>query len=170
MRRSRKLKQVACIFALFLFVEVGARAQNFGVSISTASSEEQSEQVEKDKFELSEKIPIKISVKNMGDTKANVPKGEDWYRPRLYRNGRLLPYRQEVSERIEKGERGEGSFRVTGFLFLEPNQLRVDMIDLSYWYPPLEAGQYQLSLERLFFKRERIESNVVFFEVVPEQQ
>ena len=167
------LERISWLFILLTLVAINtsskALAQNYEAAISTVSIGEKDDAVEKAQFKVGEKVQVKVSVTNLAETKMNAPKGEDYYRPRLYRNGQLVAYRKEIAYRIEKQNNG-GSFRVTGFWFLEPHKPQTDNIDLSYWYSPLKSGQYQLSLERLFFKRERATSNVVFFEVVQNQQ
>lgn len=148
--------------ASFAFVP-NAAAQNYSIAISVSGAD-CSSGVER--FKLGDNVQIKVQVTNTSDKKINIPKGDDWNRPQLLLNGQLVPYRKDIAERIKKQIEMEGTYNVTGFMFPESNETKGDAIDLSYWYEPLEVGQYQLSLERLFFKLERTYSNTVLFEVV----
>lgn len=140
-----------------------SRAQDYTVMISTVS-DCKGELVEREQYKVGGQVKVKVMMTNISTGTLNVPKGEDYYRPQLFRDGQLVAYRKEVSERTEKLGKGTAA-RITGFLFLKPNEPQVDTIDLNYWYEPLEVGQYQLSLQRIFFKQ-RIESNAVLFEVI----
>lgn len=154
-----------CVWLSSLFTAFALnRAQDYTVAIFTVSGCK-GEAGERERYGLGEHVRVKVLMTNISGKTLNVPKGEDYYRPQLFRDGQLVAYRKEVSERVDKLEKGTGA-RITGFLFLEPNEPQVDSIDLNYWYGRLEAGQYQLSLQRIFFKQ-RVESNAVLFEVIP---
>lgn len=141
------------------------RVQDYAATISTVLVSSHDQLIEREKYRVGEQVLVKVAMVSDATKTMNVPKGEDYYRPQLFRNGQLVNYRKEVAERVEKLERGTGS-RITGFLFLKPHERQADTIDLSYWYEPLEIGRYQLSLQRIFFKQ-RVLSNAVFFEIVP---
>lgn len=156
---------LALVIVLSVFAFSSVRQHDYLVTISVVSVAAESEAVEREQYKAGEKVQVKITMTNTSTRTLNVPKGEDYYRPHLARDGQPVAYRKGVSERIEKQERG-GSSRITGFLFLKPNEPQSDIIDLDYWYLPLEPGHYQLSLKRIFFKQ-REDSDVVFFEVLP---
>jgi len=151
-------------------------SQDYMVMISTVSlckqelvekvqySVDKEELVEKTRYRVGEEVIVRISITNTSNETLNVPKGEDYYRPKLFRHGELVAYREEVSERIETLSNGRAA-RITGFLFIKPGIPEVDVINLTHWYGPLEPGYYQLSLQRIFFKQSA-ESNVVTFEVI----
>lgn len=142
------------------------RGQDYTVMISTVLVPYKNKAIERERYAVGEPVQVKVVMTNASTQTLNVPKGEDYYRPQLFRYGQLVAYRKEVSERIEKLGAGTGA-RITGFFFLKPNEPQSDTIDLDYWYGPLEAGHYQLTLQRIFFKQ-RAESNAVLFEVVPQ--
>lgn len=158
-----------CVFMLFIWLSILfpasplSNAQDYTVTISTVSGCI-GKLVERGQYRVGEHVQVKVLMTNISTKTLNVPKGDDYYRPQLFRDGQLVAYRKEVSERIEKLGKGTGA-RITGFLFLEPHEPQVDTIDLNYWYERLDVGQYQLSLQRIFFKQ-RVESNAVFFEVI----
>ncbi len=135
------------------------------VTISVVSVPRNGEMVKRERYKAGENVQVKVTMTNTSTETRNVPKGEDYYRPWLFRDGVEVAFRREVSERVTKQEK-LGYTRVTGFLFLKPNEPQSDIIDLNYWYEPLKPGHYQLSLQRTFFKQ-RAESNLVFFEVLP---
>ena len=161
------LKRATCLAALIACVLIiGTQivaAQKYEVAISV-SDIDRSAGVER--LKVDEKVRVNVKVTNTSDRKLSVPKGNDWYRPQLIRGGQIVPYRKEVALRIEKMDEPGGCCTVTGFLSPDPHKSREDTIELGYWYGPLEVGQYQLSLERIFFGPESVYSNVVSFEIV----
>jgi hypothetical protein len=163
------LKHTASLLASVIVLAFSAfpsvHQQDYLLTISVVSMPGEGEPVVRESYKAGEKVQVKITMTNTATETRNVPKGEDYSRPRLSRDGVEVAYRKEVSERIKKQEK-LGYTRVTGFLFLKPNEPQSDIIDLNYWYEPLKPGHYQLSLQRTFFKQ-RAESNAVFFEVLP---
>ena len=165
------LKTTFLLFLLLAWLSINVSsvfAQNYEVTISTLTGEKD-DSVERVQYKVGEKVQVKVSIANITETKMYAQKGDDWYRPQLYRNGQLIAYRKEITDRIEKQD-NDSIFRAAGIMSLEPHKPQVETIDISYWYPRLKPGQYQFSLERLFDKWERVASNVVFFEVVRNQQ
>jgi len=134
------------------------------VEISVVSKPTEGELI-KETYKSGEKVQVKVTMTNVSTKTMNVPKGEDYYRPHLVRDGHPVAYRKEVAARIQKQEKG-GSSRITGFLFLRPNEPQSDLIDLDYWFKPLRPGRYQLSVRRIFFKQ-RADSKTIFFKVLP---
>ena len=160
----KRATSVAAIItcALIIGTQIVA-AQKYEVVISIPDTDSSSGV---ERLKVGEKVRVKVKVTNTSDRKLSVPKGNDWYRPQLIRDGQSVPYRKEAAERIEKGDEPGCCCTVNGFMFPEPRKSGEDTIDLDYWYGSLEAGQYQLSLERIFFGPESAYSNVVSFEIV----
>jgi hypothetical protein len=160
-------KQTAWLLATGILLSISAfplnYQNNYLVTISAVSGSDKGETTERYIYKTGEKVQVQVTMTNTSAKTLNVPKGEDYYRPQLFRDGQLVAYREAVSERVGKQEKG-GSSRIVGFLFLKPNEPQSDIIDLDYWYEHLPSGHYQLSLQRIFFKR-RAESNAVFFEI-----
>jgi hypothetical protein len=165
--KRRMMKHTAWLASVMvLSISIFSSAQyDYLVTISVVSVSGEGEPVARERYRSGEKVHVKITITNTSPNTLNIPKGEDYSRPRLYRDGQLITYRKDVSERIEKQETGDSS-RITGFLFLKPNEPQSDIIDLNYWYEFLKPGHYKLSLQRIFFKQ-RAASNTVFFEVLP---
>jgi hypothetical protein len=104
-------------------------AQIYDVTISLSDTD-RSTGVER--LKVGEKIRVKVEVMNPSHRKLSIPKGNDWNRPQLLRDGQIVPYRKEVVERIEKRGEAGGCCTVNGFMFLESDKFGVDTIDLDY--------------------------------------
>jgi hypothetical protein len=164
-----KKKRALLLFCL-LVITVNVYSQNakpdFRVIISTVTDSSEDETKPKDIFTIGEAIKIKVEITNLSSKRINVPKGPGFSRPILFRDGQLVPYKEETRKRFETGV-GVG---VSGMLSPKPNETQTDILDLNEFYEPLGPGKYQLSLERRFFKVEdtaiNIPSNAVMVEVV----
>lgn len=136
--------------------------QDYFVSISLS---DQTGSATPAQYAVGDNVWLKVTMTNLSTETLNVPKGEDYARPRLMKDGNVLSYKKTVAERVKKQEAG-GSYRVTGFLFLKPQEPQYDVIDLSYWYESLQPGYYQVYVERRFFRQTAV-SNPIFFEILP---
>ncbi len=121
-------------------------------------------------FKSGERVNVKITMTNLSDQKIGVPKGIDFSRPTLFRNGELVSYRKYIAAKWEKYPGGG----VMGILSLNPNETKTEVIELgdayepikvNDTYKPLEIGEYQLSLEKRLFKDNNFASNTVIFKV-----
>lgn len=93
------------------------------------------------------------------------------YRPKLIRDGEIVPYTKEVQEQVDIAERDVvpryGSISSTK---LEPGrESRGYLVSLESWYEsPLPVGRYQLTVRKRFaWDGDWVESNPVTFDVVP---
>lgn len=91
------------------------------------------------------------------------------YRPRLLKDGQLMPYKEGLVGILRAKDRnGPGPGRIVSTVIQPNEKLPVDFIDLAHWYEPLEPGKYQLNIKYRFRSKGRpIETNTVTFEVVP---
>jgi hypothetical protein len=160
---KRTISLAALTTCAFIIGTQIVAAQKYEVVISIPGTDHSSGV---ERLKVGEKVRVQVKVTNTTDRKLTVPKGNDWYRPQLIRDGQSVPYGKEAAQRIEKSGEPGGCCTVNGFLLLEPHKSWEDTIDLDYWYGSLEAGQYQLSLERIFFGPESAYSNLVSFEIV----
>lgn len=116
-------------------------------------------------FKIGEAVKVKVEITNLSSKSINVPKGIDYSRPKLYRDGQLVPYRKEVTDREHLNYRS-----VTGVQVLKPDETLTEILSLDEYYELLIPGKYRLSLERSFFKVSDAEpvvwSNEVIFEVM----
>ena len=91
------------------------------------------------------------------------------YRPRLLKDGELMPYREGLVEILRAKDRdGPGPGRKISTVIQPNEKLPVDFIDLAHWYGALDPGKYQFNIKYRFRSKGRpIETNTVTFEVVP---
>jgi hypothetical protein len=88
------------------------------------------------------------------------------YRPRLLKDGEVLPYRREIAERLQ----GRSEFATLRVLpvTVEPNVVKTEWFELSDFYKPLTPGRYELLVGRRFVDGgDWVDSESTFFEVSP---
>jgi hypothetical protein len=160
--------KIVFLLLCLLVTAVSVYSQNvkpdFRVVISTVSVSGEDETTLKDSFKVGEAVKVKVEITNLANKRYNVPKGIDYSRPTLFRDGQLIPYRKEVTDREKRDYRS-----VTGMLLPKPNEMQTEILDLNEYYELLGPGKYQLSLQRSFFEvgdtEVNVPSNVVLFEV-----
>lgn len=134
------------------------------VIISAVSVSGEDETTTKNNFKLGEDVKVKVEITNLSTKSINVPKGVDYSRPTLFRDGQLVPYRKEITDREHLNYRS-----VTGVQVLKPDETLTEILNLNEYYELLIQGKYRLSLQRRFFKVSDAEpdiwSNEVIFEV-----
>ena len=92
-------------------------------------------------------------------------------RPRLLRDNQEVPYREGISDLIEKKENSNDIVSLV-VIRLEPNMEKtLETIDLSTWYPPLEPGHYVFSTQHRFVQGGKwVDSDLIGFEVQVENR
>ena len=132
----------------------------------------------KSQFKVGEVIPVVISMTPTGDKPAKYCLSTSLFqnRPRLKRDGQLIPYLTNLPQQTEQEDlilKCERSASKDSFE-LQPKQTKVvDWLTLGQhgiaWYGALPAGHYELVLQRRLecCKGPMVESNKVAFEVVP---
>lgn len=132
----------------------------------------------KSQFKIGEDIPITISMTNTTDQPAKYCISTSLFqnRPRLKRDGQLLPYSTNLPAQVEQEEAVQRCERSAARQFhqLQPKQTRVvDWITISrmgmLWYEQLPVGHYELLVMRRVecCQGAWLESNKVTFDVVP---
>jgi hypothetical protein len=170
-QNKRDTRVFAWLFCIALTVVITANAYSQSVEpnlrvviSSTVSGSSEKEMTAKDSFKVGEAVQIEVEIANLSNEVVEVPEGIVYSRPTLFSNGQQIPYHKEASERFKKGK------YITHSRNILPNKSQSETLSLSDYYESLEPGQYQLSLERRFFKVGGtdiyIESNAVTFEVV----
>lgn len=118
-----------------------------------------------------EKVLVAVSISNAAAEPISVVIGDPriQYRPRLLKDGKLLPYTEEVVKVVRAKERsGPGAGRVISGEINPRETVAVDHIDLADWYGTLEPGQYELTIKYRFRHRgQPVETNTITFEVAP---
>jgi hypothetical protein len=134
-------------------------------------------------YRVGQRVPVSITMANTSDQPVQVCLTGTLYqdRPNLFKDGQIVPYLQLQSVMLKSSEKGQTCLQVAlpEPVILQPKEVRVvdwfilaegriNMGDLA-WYEPLEAGQYELSLQRRLDCCEgpMVESNKITFEVTP---
>jgi len=134
----------------------------------------------RESFKVGEPISIVVFMMNKGAEITRVAIADPYYqnRPKLIKDGNVIPYRKEVVEILKwKDNEGCGAGRIVG-AELRPNEkTEVDFLMVNegqrvtgniIWYDTLEPGKYELSIRRRFgcYKEPEAESDTIHFEVV----
>lgn len=116
------------------------------------------------------RVPILVSMTNTTTETMGIALRSKiaHYRPRLLKDGKLLPY----SERMAKAARAYERYGPSGSMVsgeIKPGEtVTLDYIDLADWYGPLEPGRYELIIKYRFRHGGRpVETNKISFEIVP---
>jgi hypothetical protein len=119
-------------------------------------------------YTCDQKVRIQLIMTNNSAEIVHVPVLDSYYqnRPQLLKNGALVPYRQDI-EKLLPLKDAEPEFVSVSSVTLKPSQsTKVEVLDLSDWYAPLEPGTYQLTDKHRFGEGgEWIESPAITFEV-----
>src|SRR6185437_12139201 len=65
-------------------------------------------------------------------------------RPQLFRDGKLIPYRDDMKQRLAAKETNPRLVEIVNDIILEPTQTWPTAIILKDWYGPLPPGSYKL--------------------------
>lgn len=134
-------------------------------------------------YRVGQRVPVSITMTNTSDQAVQVCLTGTLYqdRPNLFKDGQIVPYLQLQSVMLKSSEKDQTCLkgglpepvilqakeeRVVDWFILAEG--RLDMGDLA-WYEPLQAGKYELSLQRRLDCCEgpMVESNKITFEVTP---
>jgi hypothetical protein len=132
----------------------------------------------KSRFKVGEEVPVVVSLTNTGEKPAKYCRSTNIFqnRPRLERDGQIVPYLTNLPARTEKGEAVElCEKRAFKRVYeLNPKQKKVvDWLTIGprgiTWYNPLPPGHYELVLMRRIecCQGPMVESNRVAFDIVP---
>ena len=134
-------------------------------------------------YRVGQRVPVSITMTNTSDQAIQVCLTGTLYqdRPNLLKDGQIVSYLQVQSIMMKSSEKDQTCLKVDlpEPVILQPKEARVvdwfilaegrtDMGDLA-WYEPLQAGKYELSLQRRLDCCEGplVESNKITFEVTP---
>ncbi|HEX8890033.1 MAG TPA: hypothetical protein VF779_12825 [Pyrinomonadaceae bacterium] len=111
----------------------------------------QDEEVQKvsDCYKAKEKIRLKLMMTDMSSESITfaIEKSYFPYSLQLFRDGQLVPYREDVAKIIDNPPTAISSLLEK----LEPGKKElVEVISLDGWYRPLEPGHYLLNIKRRF--------------------
>jgi hypothetical protein len=125
-------------------------------------------------YQLGRQGYVRIIVKNSSDQRIKVTVVDTYYqnRPRLFKDGKLLKYREEISGLIRSKDKDPEFVRPGSIIFLEPySSTNLEELNLSDWYGSLEPGSYKLT-NRHRFEIDgswTVESAELQFEVAPKE-
>ena len=135
------------------------------------------------RFKVGEQIPVSITMTNTSAQPLYTCVSSDLYqdRPRLTRDGKVVPYMNAASYEARYAKRNQvcKEENIPEQVLLEPNKPTVaDWLVLvgdgistqaDAWYDDLPAGKYELSIQRQLACCDGplVESNKINFEVVP---
>jgi hypothetical protein len=96
-----------------------------------------------------------LSVELINDSDQRVPVSviDKYYghRPQLTKDGKVIPYTDEVAKLVESKEKDTRLVEVVNVFFLDPKtKSRLDGFSLKQWYGPLAPGVYHLTYRRRF--------------------
>lgn len=137
----------------------------------------------KNLYHVGQRVPVSIIMTNTSDQPVDVCVSGTLYqdRPQLIKDGQLVPYLKLQSMLLKSSEEDKTCLKVDlpEPVILQPKESRVvdwfilaegrvEMGDLA-WYEPLQAGKYELSIERRLrcCDGPTVESNKISFEVTP---
>lgn len=137
----------------------------------------------KNLYRVGQRVPVSITMTNTSDQQAQVCLSGSLYqdRPMLIKDGQAVPYLELQSQLLKADQEDKTCVKIDlpEPVILQPKEARVvdwfilaegrtPMGDLA-WYEPLQAGKYELSIERRLSCCDgpMVESNKISFEVVP---
>lgn len=102
-----------------------------------------------DCYKAQDKIKMKLLMTNISSESVTFTISNSYfpYNLQLFRDGQLVPYREDVAKITDNPPTSISSILVK----LEPGKKEmVDLIALDRWYKPLEPGHYLLDIKRRF--------------------
>ncbi len=104
-------------------------------------------------YRLANDVRVTVFAVNDSDERFKIEVVDSYYanRPQLFRNGVLVPYREDVAKLVRSKDEDPKFIGLSSNLFLEPHDRTVlEGISLTTWYGPLEPGLYKLINRRRF--------------------
>jgi hypothetical protein len=134
-------------------------------------------------YRVGQRVPVSITMTNTSDQAVQACLTGTLYqdRPTLFKDGQIVSYLQSQSVMLKSSEKDQTCLQVAlpEPVILQPKESRVvdwfilaegriNLGDMA-WYEPLQAGKYELSLQRRLNCCEGplVESNKITFEVTP---
>lgn len=147
-----------------------SRDRNIELTVTPVGSDDfTSKYVPQNTFVVGEQVAFALTMTNRMAERTFLGWGDVLFQTRvsLRKDGQELAYLPDISDALTKMDRHEyqGNSRFIELLPNVPKQISVLL--LKNWYPPLEAGHYQLKIKHIFFGQGiPIHSNVATFDVV----
>jgi hypothetical protein len=149
-----------------------SRDRNIELTITTVGYDEPAVRyVPQNTFVVGDQVEFAVTMTNRMPERTFLGWGDVLFQTRvnLRKDGQEVAYLPDISDALTRMDRHEyqGNSR---FIELLPNvPKQVSVLLLKNWYPPLEAGHYQLRVKHIFFGQGTpIHSNVATFDIVPQ--
>ena len=116
-----------------------------GVSIELVPENFQSQPRQR-LYQLAEDLIVIVVINNKSDREVNSAVIDSYYgnRPRLFKDGRLLPYTEEITKLLGLKDENPQEVEVILDRALSPDAIGVSNLDLKKWYGNLKPGSYKL--------------------------
>jgi len=117
------------------------------ITISLALPEAELLNKPSEPYRVGNKVYIKVVVRNDSDQRIKVRSVDRYFqnRPKLFKNGEMIPYRREIAESIQKREANPEFVSLRQVVWVSQySSESVSEINLNDWYGDLEPGTYQL--------------------------
>lgn len=130
------------------------------------------EQPEQKLYRLGSEVEVTVRVVNNSDQQIKIEVIDLYYgnRLQLFKDGILIPYREEAAKLIDSKDGSPRLVHVSSNLFLDPHTASgLQNLNLKDWYGPLAPGLYRL-IDRRRFEIDgpwTVESAPLLFEVLP---
>jgi|GEM_PF-1409272 len=130
-------------------------------------------QAEGQPYRLESEVDVDVLLINDSDQAVRVSVIDPYYgnRLQLFKDGKLVPYREETAKLIQSKDETPRLVDVVSGFFIDPKTTRPEGLRLKDWYGPLAPGSYQL-IDRRRFEIDgpwTADSAELLFEVVRQQ-
>ncbi len=130
------------------------------------------DQPRRELYRLRNDVYVTVFVVNDSGQRIKIEVVDTYFanRPQLFRNGVLVPYREDAAKLVRSEDEDPRTVGLSSNLFVEAhNRSGLEGLSLTTWYGPLEPGQYRL-INRRRFEIEgpwTADSAPLVFEVLP---
>ena len=125
-------------------------------------------------YQLGSDVRVRVFAVNDSEDRIKVEVFDSYYGEHLelYKDARLIPYREDVATTVDSKEKNPATVAVTPKFFLEPHtKQQLEEFNLTTWYGRLNVGSYKLT-NRHRFEIEgpwTPDSAAILFEIVPKR-
>jgi hypothetical protein len=142
-----------------------------GLKVRLVPSDSKSQR-EGQPYRLGSEGDVDVLLENDSDKPVRVSVIDPYYgnRLQLFKDGKLIPYREETAKLIESKDATPRLADVVSDFFIDPKITRTEGLRLKDWYGPLGPGLYRL-IDRRRFEIDgpwTADSAELLFEVVPQ--
>jgi len=99
-------------------------------------------------YQLKSDASVRVIIRNDTDQRVKALVFDKYYqnRPRLFKDGKLVPYRETVKKLVAAEDNDPEFVSTVSGVFIAPHSSReIGGLSLSDWYGPLQPGSYELT-------------------------